>query len=247
MAQNHQQSHTATLELAVAGRPVRVKLTVPPGRIRPIKLLPQLQILSNALVGAAVEVAEAKGEHISCRAGCGACCRQFVPITTIEAHHLRRLVERMPQPRKQAIKTRFQAAQDTLQAAGLLDQAMHFAELNSSERTRFGLAYFQQHIPCPFLEQESCSIHPDRPISCREYLVTSPAEHCAKPSADTVKCVDVRGKVSNALARFLSDKPRWIPLVSALNWAAQNPDRSNPRLGKTMLGDLLGQLLGKSV
>jgi Fe-S-cluster containining protein len=36
-------------------------------------------------------------------------------------------------------------------------------------------------MPCPFLEDESCSIHPDRPLVCREYLVTSPAELCAGP------------------------------------------------------------------
>ncbi|HEY5241787.1 MAG TPA: YkgJ family cysteine cluster protein [Polyangiaceae bacterium] len=28
-------------------------------------------------------------------------------------------------------------------------------------------------VSCPFLEEESCSIHPDRPPICREYLVTS--------------------------------------------------------------------------
>ena len=37
-----------------------------------------------------------------------------------------------------------------------------------------GREYFQLGIPCPFLEEESCSIYHDRPITCREYLVTSP-------------------------------------------------------------------------
>jgi hypothetical protein len=33
--------------------------------------------------------------------------------------------------------------------------------------------YFLQGVACPFLEAESCGIHPDRPLACREYLVTS--------------------------------------------------------------------------
>ncbi len=47
--------------------------------------------------------------------------------------------------------------------------------------SRSARRYFHLGIACPFLEDESCSIHADRPISCREYLVTSPAVNCADP------------------------------------------------------------------
>lgn len=43
----------------------------------------------------------------------------------------------------------------------------------------------------PFLEDDACSIHPHRPSVCREYLVTSPAEHCAELGRKLVKRVPV--------------------------------------------------------
>ena len=40
-----------------------------------------------------------RGVRVSCRAGCGACCRQLVPIAEAEARRIRDLVEAMPEPR----------------------------------------------------------------------------------------------------------------------------------------------------
>ena len=51
----------------------------------------------------------------------------------------------------------------------------------AEERTELAYEYFKHGIACPFLEDESCSIHPDRPMACREYLVSSPAENCRAP------------------------------------------------------------------
>ena len=48
----------------------------------------------------------ARGEAISCKAGCGACCRQLVPVSETEAHHLRDVVEAMPEPRRAAVTAR---------------------------------------------------------------------------------------------------------------------------------------------
>ena len=66
-------------------------------------------------------------------------------------------------------------------------------------------------VPCPFLEDESCSIHPERPLVCREYLVTSPAALCAGPTQEGVTPVAVP-KVSMAARGLQDDRRR---LVSA--------------------------------
>ena len=51
----------------------------------------------GTVVGVAVEDAVAEGETISCKKGCGACCRQLVPISQVEARRIRDLVEAMPE------------------------------------------------------------------------------------------------------------------------------------------------------
>jgi Fe-S-cluster containining protein len=109
------------------------------------------------------------------------------------------------------------------------------------------LRYFAQGIPCPFLEEESCSIHADRPTACREYLVTSPAENCSRPTPETVEMVPVPLKVWTALSRF-DEVPaggRYIcgvPLVLAPEWAESHPEEPPPRPGPELLQELFEKL-----
>src|SRR5262245_55056627 len=108
---------TATVELSHTDWNLRTQVTVPTGPTRLIQLLPLVQSLADAVVGAAVE---AQGEPISCKKGCGACCRQLVPIAEVEARRLRDLVNDFPEPRRSQVRARFAEARRRLDAAGLL-------------------------------------------------------------------------------------------------------------------------------
>jgi Fe-S-cluster containining protein len=193
-----------------------------------------------------VQAAEAREQTISCKKGCGACCRQLVPVSETEARRLCDLVNELPEPRRSAVLTRFADARERLEAAGLLEQLRHPERLPAEQRQTFALEYFRQGIPCPFREEESCSVHPDRPLICWEYLVTSPAEHCTRPSPATVRRVPLPGRVSQAATRLgAGDAPaagRWVPLVLAVEWAdahpAEPPDRPGPELLREFLGHL---------
>ncbi len=218
---------TANFRLGWEGRTLEAGVPVPTGPARPRVLLPVIQQLTNALVGMGEQLVAEQGKAVACKAGCGACCRQLVPVSETEARHLRDLVEAMPEPRRSAVKARFAAAVDRVTAAGLLDPLERRNEVPVTSAV--GLDYFRLGVACPFLEDESCSIHPDRPLSCREYLVTSPAVHCTAPSRDTVRRVPVPGFAMTAFATL--DGPpasgkgcRWVPLTFALEWAAANPD-----------------------
>ena len=126
--------------------------------------------------------------------------------------------------------------------AGIERFEHHAHDIDGEQLIPFGLEYFHQGIPCPFLENESCSIHEERPISCREYLVTSPAEHCAKPKAGTVQCVPLGATVSKAV-KSLGGKPSgrilpWVPLILADEWAESHEEeamRPAPELLRTFL------------
>jgi Fe-S-cluster containining protein len=182
--------------LTIAGTKVELEVTVPARPVRAVKMLPIFQQLTNAIVDVGVGKAEANGAMISCAKGCGACCRQLVPIAESEAYQLQELVNTMPEPRRTMIRSRFAAAKEQLQSSELFDGILFSGELSVDARRQLGLDYFQQGIACPFLEDEACGIHPDRPLACREYLVTSPAVNCAAPSAETVQCVEMPGSVS---------------------------------------------------
>jgi Fe-S-cluster containining protein len=240
---------SATVELASDDWTIQTRLTVPAGPTRGRDLLPLFQSLSDAIVGAAVHVVtEGAGREVSCKKGCGACCRMLVPISQIEARHLRDLVEALPEPRRSTVRERFADARRRLEAAGLMEQLHHADQLSAEENTALTRAYFDQRIPCPFLEEESCSIHSDRPITCREYLVTSPPELCAsRTPPQSVNRVRIPLHVLNAVARLETPGGRytyesWVPLVLAPEWADAHPDESPPRPGPAVLREFLDHL-----
>jgi Fe-S-cluster containining protein len=173
-------------------------------------------------VNAVVEAAE-MGKAISCRKGCGACCRQLVPVSRTEGERLLRIVEAMPAERREVLKARFAAAESSIEAAGLKERR------GRSDR-ELSTTYFAMAVPCPFLEDESCSIHPERPLVCREYLVTSPAELCAGPTQEGVTPVAVP-KVSLAARGLQDDKDDWFPLAMLMAWARTRPRRTVKRTG----------------
>lgn len=248
---NPPETATATIDLTFAGRKGRLKISVPTGPTRPVELLPLLQSLTDTFVRIAVENAESTGAKISCRNGCGACCRQLVPISEVEVESIRNIVRQLPDARRSVVIERFEQARLRLGEAGLLERLRMPAHVAREELLPLGVAYFAQGIPCPFLEDESCSIHADRPLSCREYLVVSPAANCARPTPSTIDCVRMPVKVSNAMRHLDPDRentsPPWIPLVLAMDWPAADRDQCTPRTGTSLVATLLTHLFGQDI
>jgi Fe-S-cluster containining protein len=238
----------AHVKLKVAGEPVHARFVVPKGPAGPRQLLPLAQQTADLVVGVAERAEERQGRTISCAAGCGACCRQLVPIAPSEARHLAALVEELPEPRRSQIRERFAAAVRRLSQTEWMDTLRHPERLADEQTTPLGLAYFRLGIPCPFLEQESCSIHPHRPIACREHLVTSPPVHCAEQTPKQVRGVALPVRVSRVLRhmdqRQDGSAPPWIPLVLALEWVANHPEEPPPRSGPQWLEEFIACLTG---
>ena len=239
----------ATAELTIAGRKIRLEMPVPAGPTRLSDLLPFLRYLTDQFVDFSVENARTEGLAVSCGKGCGACCRQLVPISAIEARRLGEVVDQMPEPRKSTILARFEDAKRRLREAGLLEKLREPNRVGDDEVDPIGLAYFQQAIACPFLEDESCSIYEERPLACREYLVVSPAENCARPTVDSIKPVHIVVRVARTLRALNVEKspsaPRWVALILALELVDADPDAASPQPGPELVRELFSRLTGR--
>ena len=200
-----------------------VSVLVPSGRVTLTQILPVLQSLSSDIMASTVEQTEAEGHRISCRAGCGACCRQMVPLSIFEAEALGDWIRTLPQERQDELARRFDAALIALRDGGMLERLnpKSLAEKNE-QAAPLALDYLMLRVACPFLVDESCSIHAIRPLICREYLVTSPAEFCVFPTRDKVTGVPVPVKLSSAMFKLGVDVEGgvrgWIPLVFLFAW-----------------------------
>ncbi len=211
------------IRLDLAEGKIEAYLETPDSPHRLVDLAFQMLGISSVAAEMCERAVARKGVSISCTKGCGACCRQLIPISPPEAVLLQELVESMDEPEKSTIKKRFSLAVDQLQRTGLIKKLedpdnplLHKAEEE----------YFSQQIPCPFLENESCGIYEFRPSRCREYLVFTPPEKCADPYRHKIGRLPVSMRLNEALtwlwASMTREKPRYIPLVLSMKWTQEN-------------------------
>jgi len=214
----------ATFSLSIGGGSLTAKVQLPTARITLTQLLPIIQNLENAIIERVGDDAARLGRPISCRAGCGACCRQMVPLSLFEAEDLSDWLATLSEERMAVLRERFHRALSALRDAGVIDAFLDEKQgLDEESGTQLAVDYFHAGVPCPFLENESCSIHSIRPLSCREYLVTSSPELCKDPSIHDVSGVQLPLRLSSAIYRMgqqlTKERRGWIPLVFLLAWS----------------------------
>lgn len=219
------------LHLHVLGEDHEIDTRARVGPTRLGELLPLARSISEGVSAIAVAHEAREGRTVSCRAGCGACCCQVVPIAPLEAARLATVVEAMPEERRREVNGRFADAIRRLERAGVIDPKRRrgVAALRSTKKDPKEAwedasgRYFKAGVPCPFLVDQSCSIYEERPMVCREFLVTTPAERCATWGAD-VRDVPRPARMSEALTdatnAILGRRDPNLPLVLALEWAA---------------------------
>jgi Fe-S-cluster containining protein len=244
---------TANIEMTILSRRIALQLTVNAGPTRARELLPIAHGLTQIASDIACSESEANGKPVSCKAGCGACCRQLIPVTQTEAHHLRAVVGAMPDARRRDLERRFDDAVSQLQQADMLEplrSAELWSKLNPVE---FGDRYFRLGIACPFLEHESCSIHEARPMTCRAFSVTSPAGNCRNPGPDNIvpvehplpRPLDAFGRVVTGAAE--GTPAPWVPLVLALDYASSVPEPAPEHTGPQLLRAVLEAMTGSAL
>ncbi len=228
---------TGNVRLSLAGKPFDLKMTVPAKPVKPQKMLPIFEQMTNSFVGMSEQAVANAGGQISCRKGCAACCRQTIPLAEIEAYRIAAAVEAMPEPRRTEMKNRFDAAWRHFSKIGWFERLDKCADASNEQREAVVLEYFYENLACPFLEDECCSIHETRPLACREYLVTSPAENCSAPSKETVRIVEHPIKASDTVRKItnsenLNRAVNFVPLILALEWVKRNAEEFPEKTGE---------------
>lgn len=250
--ENESEWVTGQIKISIGGIPLEMQMTVPAKPVKPQRMLPIFHQMANSFVEMGTSALKSEGGKISCQAGCGACCRQAVPLAEIEAYKLAEVVENMPEPRRSEIKARFDEACRHFHEIGWFERLDQCAVLPPEEREKIILEYFYENVACPFLEDGSCSIYEDRPVTCREYLVTTPAVNCAKPTPDTVKRVPLPIKAAETLrkigdSRNLNQVVNFLPLILALKWTETHPDEFPEKTGERWMADFFQKLTSSQI
>jgi len=230
-----------------AGR-LTTAIDVPTGFIPITAIVPVTRRLGEEAAKLEARQATEAGHTISCRMGCAACCRMLVPVSAPEAFALREYMEQLPADRRTELLNRLSDSKRLLTREGLWDRLGEVAEASrpvpDEELDPINRSYYALRVPCPYLENEICSIYEARPAACRELLVTSPAELCQDMTQPLVTPLPVSMRIGSILGllwgTLTSSPPRLIPLPLALEWAERHRNES----AKTWPGSsLLDQVL----
>ena len=239
------------ISLKTAAGQLSTSVEVPTGFVPIVSIVPLLHRLGDAAQALVEQETRDAGRQISCGKGCAACCRMLVPVSAPEAFALKHYVLTLPEERRHALMSKLADTHVRLQQAGLLDRLMEVAEddgpRSDDELEPINQDYYALRLPCPFLENECCSIYDHRPSACRELLVTTPPELCLDLAHNPVQPLPVSIRMSTALAMLWSDLTaspgKLIPLPIALLWADRHTDEHDRRWpGMVLLEKALDQV-----
>src|SRR3954470_18777770 len=90
-------SVSGRVALTIRGKRLEMDFAVPEGPVEITDMLPAFRSVAGKFVDLSIAEEARVGRNVSCQKGCGACCRQLVPISMTEARDLARLVDEMPE------------------------------------------------------------------------------------------------------------------------------------------------------
>jgi Fe-S-cluster containining protein len=205
-------------------------------------LVPLARGVCDDMVCEALDRAASPGKVIPCRAGCSTCCNYLVPLSIPEVIHLYEEIQSLPPERCYGFFS------NSLEAARqLLGCGESGVPGEESTLDHLGQWYCQRNIPCPFLEKDLCAIYDQRPLACREHLVTTPAQWCHPGLADRAHKLELQVSVLECLGRVtahLEGTPvEAVMLPLMLPWIQENDERvhrkwSAKKVAQCFLDDL---------
>lgn len=226
------------VDIAVGEGHLRAKVPAPVGPTQASDLMPLFRSLSEAVIHLSVMGVEKTGKKVSCHDGCAACCRHLVPLSYTEAFALLDMIEAMPQERREWVKQRFRQAAGELRSAGMAEILLNPRRASGREQLDMGTEYYKLYLDCPFLENERCTVYDERPIVCREFLMTSPAENC-RPLREPLERVPISVGANRGLFWLFREpgemQAPWVALAMLMEWADRRPTRPAPEPGHELV------------
>lgn len=144
-------------------------------------VVPFVQQVALDIVNQASAVSAQKGVPVQCGAGCTKCCYYPLPVSVPEAIYLVEYLLTLPVSERHTILERFEKNEQKC-IEYLLIKPLRESQKGFNNYST-GKTYFEFNLACPFLNENRCGIHPDRPITCREHNVISSPDLCTDPFA----------------------------------------------------------------
>jgi Fe-S-cluster containining protein len=223
---------TICFELDIFGKPVHLGISVAQKQARLSDITPLARTLSTKLAIMALDRLRGKGEFIPCCKGCSSCCNYLIPLSIPEAFRLREEILALPAEQGRAV---FQSCLET--AKIILDDKPKEFEITESTETNSQMQinqlskwYASLKLACPFLSDSLCTSYEQRPIACREYIVTGSSLLCEDECSDESLSVQMPVSVLDCLGQLAAELEQSdieaVMLPLAMPWVQENLERN---------------------
>lgn len=209
---------------------ITTAVEAPTGFVPVTAIVPLIRRLGEETQSLEVARSADSGKTPSCHKGCAACCRMLVPLSAPEVFVLREWVRTRPLDQQNHIAARFAETKSQLLSHGIWQRLSELCNaperLNDDALEEVNREYYALRMPCPFLEEEVCTIYEERPAACRELLVTSPPERCDDLIHNPVEPIAAPVRVSTVLGllwqQLTASPTRLIPLPLVFDWVERH-------------------------
>jgi Fe-S-cluster containining protein len=225
------QGQVISFSIEAAGKNIPFAINVMNDQATLSDIVQPARKLSNEVVLAHQEQIEQKGQKVPCKKGCCSCCSSLIPMSVPEVFRMREDFMEMPNEKSSVLlRNCIQSAQQILKKSRNRACLKDFAEKGKDKTNQISDWYGELGIVCPFLSGGICSIYEERPLACREHIVTEISTSCKKDSKSKPKVVPMQVSVLEALGQLASElegtEVDAIILPFSLAWAQDNPQRA---------------------
>jgi Fe-S-cluster containining protein len=201
--------------------------------------------LCDIVTQLAIEHQRLYGKPVTCSAGCMACCKYMVTVSPAEVIAINDTINNLPrQSRLALLRSMTMAGRKILSAFPSIVKSCDLGHTQSSSRlVELSRWYAAISVTCPWIENKMCSLYSDRPLVCREFLVTSASANCNPNSSKKKTIIDLPIKMAEVLmevcAKLTGTKPQamFLPLVPA--WCDEFSDLQSQWFDTRQTAELL--------
>jgi Fe-S-cluster containining protein len=215
-----------------------IELTIPDKLVCIAEIVPFVHFIADQIVKTAIDHSSLP---ITCGKGCGVCCNQLVPLSIPEVFFIVEQLRVMPPQERFPILSRFDVTEKQLIASNFI-QTLRTIDQIRNDRT-IAEHYFNMNIQCPFLDEQSCTIHPWRPVVCREFNALSEPKLCADPFNNKISSISYIQRPSSILAKLFSmitdTAPTLIPMPLLFESFEQHQKHSTTTWQSTFLAQTI--------
>ena len=168
---------------------------------------PKKEILEKIYEQYGLWIAE---EKFSCHKGCALCCTQNVMITAIEGDRIYEYIRGKNREKwvAEKLKSTNGASRPAITTNGYARICLSKSEVAETDEQR------ADNYPCPFLDDECCTIYPVRPFSCRSFASYSTCK--INGAAELTDKLVLVNTITLQIIEHLGQKEYWGNMIDVL-------------------------------